>query len=104
VPVDELITSAGGLALFVDRAQAVRPDFALNPEQRRGWSRRSAAGWKACRWRSSSRPPATRLLDPAALLARLTTSLDVLSISAADLPGRQQTLRGHGGVEREPAR
>jgi predicted ATPase len=34
-----------------------------------------------------------RLLDPGALLARLAASLDVLSTSAVDLPGRQQTLR-----------
>jgi tetratricopeptide (TPR) repeat protein len=35
----------------------------------------------------------TRLLDPAALLARLTTSLDALGTGAADLPERQRTLR-----------
>jgi predicted ATPase len=35
----------------------------------------------------------TRLLDPAALLARLAASLDALGTGAVDLPGRQRTLR-----------
>ena len=35
----------------------------------------------------------TRLLDPAALLDRLRTSLDALGVGPADLPERQRTLR-----------
>ena len=35
----------------------------------------------------------TRLLDPAALLARLAASLDALGTGAVDLPERQRTLR-----------
>jgi predicted ATPase len=91
VPVDELMT-VPAVALFVDRAQAVRPDFALTQSN-------AAAVAEICR-RLEGLPLAielaaarTRLLDPGALLTRLTASLDVLSISAADLPGRQQTLR-----------
>ncbi len=91
VPVDELMT-APAVALFVDRAQAVRPDFALTQSN-------AAAVAEICR-RLEGLPLAielaaarTRLLDPGALLTRLTVSLDMLSISAADLPGRQQTLR-----------
>jgi predicted ATPase len=91
VPVDELMAWPA-VALFVDRAQAVRPDFALTQTN-------AAAVAEICR-RLEGLPLAielaaarTRLLDPVALLARLTASLDVLSTSAVDLPGRQQTLR-----------
>jgi predicted ATPase len=80
------------VVLFVDRAQGVRPGFALTQAN-------AAAVLEICR-RLEGLPLAielaaarTRLLDPAALLDRLTASLDVLSASAADLPGRQQTLR-----------
>jgi predicted ATPase len=95
---DPSATPAGELmawpavALFVDRAQAVRPGFALTETN-------AAAIAQICR-RLEGLPLAielaaarTRLLDPAALLARLAASLDVLSTSAVDLPGRQQTLR-----------
>jgi predicted ATPase len=91
VPADELMAWPA-VALFVDRAQAVRPDFALTKIN-------AAAVAEICR-RLEGLPLAielaaarTRLLDPPALLARLAASLDVLSASSVDLPGRQQTLR-----------
>jgi predicted ATPase len=91
VPVDALMAWPA-VALFVDRAQAVRPDFALTETN-------AAAVAQICR-RLEGLPLAIelaaariRLLDPDALLARLAASLDVLSASAVDLPGRQQTLR-----------
>jgi len=91
VPADELMASPA-VALFVDRARAVRPDFTLTPGN-------AAAVVEICR-RLEGLPLAielaaarTRLLDPAALLARLAASLDVLSTTAPDLPERQQTLR-----------
>src|SRR5215470_2276134 len=91
VPAGELMAWPA-VALFVDRAQAVRPDFALTQTN-------AAAVAQICR-RLEGLPLAielaaarTRLLDPDALLARLAASLDVLSTSAVDLPGRQQTLR-----------
>jgi predicted ATPase/class 3 adenylate cyclase len=91
VPLPEL-ESAPAVALFVDRARAVRPGFALTAGN-------AAAVAEICR-RLEGLPLAielaaarTRLLDPAGLLARLTASLDALGTGAVDLPERQRTLR-----------
>jgi predicted ATPase len=90
-PVDEL-TASPAVALFVDRARAVRPGFALTQGN-------AAAVAEICR-RLEGLPLAielaaarTRLLDPRALLDRLAKSLDALGTGAADLPERQRTLR-----------
>jgi hypothetical protein len=70
----------------------VRPGFALTREN-------AAAVVEICR-RLEGLPLAielaaarTRLLDPDALLRRLTASLDALGTGAVDLPERQRTLR-----------
>jgi predicted ATPase len=80
------------VALFLDRARAVRPGFTLTKGN-------AAAVAGICR-RLEGLPLAielaaarTRLLDPATLLHRLTASLDALGTGAVDLPERQQTLR-----------
>ena len=88
----EELASWPAVALFLDRAQAVRPGFALT-------SGNAAAVAEICR-RLEGLPLAielaaarTRLLDPAALLGRLTRSLDALGTGTADMPERQHTLR-----------
>ena len=80
------------VALFTDRARAVRPGFALTEGN-------AAAVAEICR-RLEGLPLAielaaarTRLLDPPALLDRLAASLDTLGTGAVDLPERQRTLR-----------
>ena len=91
VPPQDL-ESWPAVALFVDRARAVRPGFALTEAN-------AAAVAEICR-RLEGLPLAielaaarTRLLDPAALLVRLAASLDALGTGAVDLPERQRTLR-----------
>jgi predicted ATPase len=91
VSVETLIASPA-VALFVDRARAVRPDFALTEGN-------AVAVVEICR-RLEGLPLAielaaarTRLLGPDELLHRLATSLDVLGTAPVDLPHRQRTLR-----------
>jgi predicted ATPase len=86
------LASSPAVALFVDRARAVRPGFALTEAN-------AAAVAEICR-RLEGLPLAielaadrTRLLDPPALLDRLAASLDALGTGAVDLPERQRTLR-----------
>jgi predicted ATPase len=91
MPLDE-IASLPAVALFVDRARAVNHGFTLTDAN-------AAAVAEVCR-RLDGLPLAielaatrTRLLDPTALLNRLTTSLDALGTGPVDLPERQHTLR-----------
>jgi predicted ATPase len=91
VPLEEL-ESSPAVALFADRARAVRPDFALTDDN-------AAAVAEICR-RLEGLPLAIelaaariRLLDPATLLDRLARSLDALGTGMVDLPERQRTLR-----------
>jgi predicted ATPase len=86
------LAASPAVALFVDRARAVRPGFILTAAN-------AAAVAEICR-RLEGLPLAielaaarTRLLDPSALLRRLANSLDVLGTGAVDLPERQRTLR-----------
>jgi predicted ATPase len=88
----EDIAASPAVTLFVDRARAVRPGFALTPGN-------AAAVAEICR-RLEGLPLAielaaarTRLLDPAALRDRLCRSLDALGAGAVDMPERQYTLR-----------
>ena len=88
----EALMASPAVALFVDRARAVRGDFALT-------DRNGSAVVEICR-RLEGVPLAielaaarTRLLEPDALLGRLSRSLDALGTGAVDLPERQHTLR-----------
>ncbi len=79
--------------LFVERAVAVRPGFALTAE--------NAPAVAAISARLHGMPLAIELaaarikiLSPDAILSRLDHQLDVLAAGSRDLPARQQTLRG----------
>jgi predicted ATPase len=86
------LIASPAVALFVDRARAVRPDFALTEGN-------VAAVAEICQLLEGL-PLAIelaaariRLLDPGELLRRLATSLDALGTGSVDMPQRQHTLR-----------
>ena len=91
-PLAEL-TGYEAIALFVERARAARPAFALTKGTR-------STVVAICR-RLDGLPLALelaaariRLLTPEAILERLERRLPLLVGGATDLPARQQTLRG----------
>jgi non-specific serine/threonine protein kinase len=92
LPPPAELTTFAAVQLFCERARAVKADFALTTEN-------AAAVTAICR-RLDGLPLAIELaaarvtiLPPAALLARLTSSLALLTGGGPDRPARQQTLR-----------
>lgn len=85
------IGRSSAVKLFVERAAAARPGFALTPENEQSIA-------ELCR-RLDGLPLAIelaaarlRLLEPEELLDRIGTRLDLLASGAADLPERQRAL------------
>jgi predicted ATPase len=99
LPVPEQLPSAEealewpSVALFVERAQAVRPDFDLTAEYLEPVVRicRRLDGLPLALELAAARVAA---LPPAALLERLEERMSLLTNGARDAPARHQTLQG----------
>jgi predicted ATPase/DNA-binding CsgD family transcriptional regulator len=92
LPESEALSQYAAVALFLERARAVKTDFQLTPANTRAVA-------EIC-IRLDGLPLAIelaaariKLLPPQALLARLRHRLQVLTSAAQDVPTRQQTLR-----------
>jgi non-specific serine/threonine protein kinase len=91
-PLARAIAASAAVALFVERATDVRPEFQLSDEN-------ATAVAEICR-RLDGLPlalelaaPRVKLFSPHAMLSRLERRLPLLTGGARDLPARQQTLR-----------
>jgi predicted ATPase/serine/threonine protein kinase len=89
----ETLSQYAAIALFVERAVSIQPEFALTEENVRAVA-------EVC-IRLDGLPLAIelvaarlKLLSPADILTRLEHSLSLLTGGARDLPARQQTMRG----------
>ena len=92
-PSLDQLTQYDAVRLFIDRAQAIAPDFAVDRDN-------AEAVAEICH-RLDGLPLAielaaarVRMLLPQALLARLEQRLPLLTSGARDAPERQRTLRG----------
>ena len=92
LPQNQSLSQYAAVELFLQRAQATKPDFQITPANARSIG-------EIC-WRLDGLPLALelaaariKLLSPQALLARLEHRLSLLTGEAQDVPMRQQTLR-----------
>jgi predicted ATPase/serine/threonine protein kinase len=92
MPALEALSRLPAIALFVERAQAVKHQFALTKENAPAVATICARldGLPLAIELAAAR---TKLLSPPAMLARLESRLNLLTGGACDLPRRQQTLR-----------
>jgi predicted ATPase/DNA-binding CsgD family transcriptional regulator len=82
----------GATALFLQKAQAVKPDFQLTPENAPTLAQicKQLDGLPLSLELAAAR---IKLFPPAALLARLASRLELLTDGPIDRPARQQSLR-----------
>src|SRR5262249_4482019 len=92
-PATEQLAGVPATRLFVDRAQAVRPEFSISDEN-------AATVAEICH-RLDGLPLAIelaaariRVLSREAMLSRLDDRLTLLAGGPVDLPDRQRTIRG----------
>ena len=92
LPPVERLSQYAAVRLFIERAQAAKPDFAISNDN-------APAVAEIC-YRLDGLPLAIelaaariRLLSPQAMLGRLERRLPLLTGGAQDVPARQQTLR-----------
>lgn len=92
LPACESLSLYAACALFVERAQAIKPEFQVTEATARSIAEICIRldGLPLAIELAASR---IRLLSPQALLARLSRRLDVLTGGARDVPARQQTMR-----------
>ena len=92
LPEDERLLEYAAVALFVQRTQAIKPDFQLTADNARTIAEicQHLDGLPLALELAAAR---IRLLSPQVLLARLSHRLRVLTGGVQDAPVRQQTLR-----------